>query len=173
VGGEDSFNAFVVARTPALLRAAYLLTGDQQLAEDLVQTALVRAGMRWERIAASGDPEPYVRTVLYREHVSSWRRRRRLPEVLSAELPEPRKAPADRDFAEQVVTAQALRPALLSLPPRLRAVVVLRYFEDLTETEVATVLGCSVGTVRSQTARGLMRLRAIVPDLIAHQEVAR
>lgn len=160
---EDSFDDFVAARTGALLRSAYLLTGDQQLAEDLVQSALAKACLRWSRLVSRGDPEPYVRTVLYREHVSWWRRRR-VGEVLAAEPPEPARSPA-RDFTDDVAQADALGRALRKLPPRQRAVVVLRYFEDRTEGEVAGLLGCSVGTVRSQNARGLARLRQLVPDV--------
>lgn len=167
----SSFDAFVAARTGALLRSAYLLTGDQQLAEDLVQSALVKASLRWDRLVAGGDPEPYVRTVLYREHVSWWRRRR-VAEVLAAELPEPRRSAAP-DFVDVMADADTLRVALLRLPPRQRAVLVLRHFEDRSEGEVAELLGCSVGTVRSQNARGLARLRTVVPELLAAEEVSR
>ena len=165
VGGEDSFDSFVAARTGALLRTAYLLTGDQQLAEDLVQSALVKASLRWRRIVARGSPEPYVRTVLYREHVSWWRRRK-VAEVLAAELPEPR-TPSAPDFVDVLAESDRVRTALLRLPPRQRAVLVLRYFEDRPEGEVAAMLGCSVGTVRSHNARGLARLRQVVPDMVA------
>lgn len=168
IGGEGSFDAFVAARTGALLRSAYLLTGDQQLAEDLVQTALVKASMRWSRLVSTGDPEPYVRTVLYREHVSWWRRRR-VAEVLAAELPEPRRS-ATPDFVDVLAQADSVRVAMLQLPPRQRAVLVLRYFEDRSEGEVAAMLGCSVGTVRSHNARGLSRLRRVVPDMLAAEE---
>ena len=164
----ESFDAFVAARTGALLRTAYLLTGDQQLAEDLVQTALVKASLRWRRIVAKGPPEAYVRTVLYREHVSVWRRRR-LDEVLAPELPEPRR-PAAPDFVDELAESDRVRAALVLLPPRQRAVLVLRYFEDRPEGEVATMLGCSVGTVRSHNARGLARLRQVVPELVAAEE---
>ena len=165
---DGSFDAFVAARTGALLRTAYLLTGDQQLAEDLVQSALVKASLRWRRIVAKGHPEPYVRTVLYREHVSSWRRRK-VAEVLAAELPEPRR-PTAPDFVDELAESDSIRAALLRLPPRQRAVLVLRYFEDRPEGEVAAMLGCSVGTVRSHNARGLARLRQVVPDMVAAEE---
>lgn len=160
------------ARTPALLRSAYLLTGDQYLAEDLVQTALAQTAMRWDRVVAGGNPEPYVRAVLYNEHVSWWRRRRP-PELLAAEAPEPGHRAGGGDLADQVVERDAVRRALLSLPPRQRAVLVLRYFEDHTEGEVAALLGCGVGTVRSRNARGLRRLRDLVPGLSTAEEVAR
>ncbi len=168
---EGSFDAFVAARTGALLRSAYLLSGDQQLAEDLVQTALAKASLRWARVVSRGDPEPYVRTVLYREHVSWWRRRK-VAEILAAEVPEPRRSVA-ADFVEVLAQADAVRIALLQLPPRQRAVVVLRYFEDRSEGEVAALLGCSVGTVRSHNARGLARLRTLVPEAPAAEEAPR
>ena len=168
---DGSFDAYVAARTPALLRSAYLLTGDQQLAEDLVQVALVKANLRWSRLVATGDPEPWVRTVLYREHVSRWRRRK-VPEVLVGEPPEAHRSPSP-DFVDELAQAQLLRAALLRLPPRQRAVVVLRYFEDRPEAEVAAILGCSVGTVRSHNARGIAHLRRVVPALLADEEAPR
>ena len=171
VDDEHAFDAFVAARSGALIRSAYLLTGDQQLAEDLVQTALARCSLRWARIVAKGDPEPYVRTVLYREHVSWWRRRK-VAEVLVDDLPEPRQRHSG-DFTDEVVTADSMRVALLQLPPRQRAVLVLRYFEDYSETEVATMLGCSVGTVRSHNARGLAHLRRVVPQMRAPEGAPR
>jgi RNA polymerase sigma-70 factor (sigma-E family) len=171
VQDERSFDAFVAARTGALIRSAYLLAGDQQLAEDLVQSALARCSLRWARIVAKGDPEPYVRTVLYREHVSWWRRRK-VAEVLVADLPEPRRSPG-RDFADELAQTDTVRAALLQLPPRQRAVLVLRYFEDSSESQVASVLGCSVGTVRSHNARGLAHLRRVVPEMLAAAEAPR
>ena len=170
MGSTPGFTAFVSARTPALLRSAYLLTGDQQLAEDLVQTALVRTEARWNRVVAGGDPEPYVRTVMYRLHISWWRRRR-VAEVLTADAPDARDGTAD--FVDQLVQADVLRRALLQLPPRQRAVVVLRYFEDRSESEVAGMLGCSVGTVRSHNARGLSRLRTVLPGRSDAEGVSR
>jgi len=167
----QSFDGFVAARSRALLRSAYLLTGDQQQAEDLVQSALVKASLRWSRLRATGDPEPWIRTVLYREHISWWRRRK-VPEVLSAEPPEPRRTGIS-DFVDDLAQAQTLRAALLRLPPRQRAVIVLRYFEDRPEGEVAMLLGCSVGTVRSHNARGLAHLRRVVPALLADEEAPR
>lgn len=162
-GGDDAgFTRFVSARTPALLRSAYLLTGDQQQAEDLVQTALVRIAPRWGRISARGDVEPYVRTVLYREHVSAWRRHPGTEVVGLDSVPEPRVA----GHEERVAVRVSLARALDRLAPRQRAVVVLRFFEDLSEAATAEVLGCSVGTVRSQTAKALHRLRDLVPELL-------
>ncbi len=160
VGAQESFREYVHARFAGLVRAAYLLTGDRQLAEDLVQTTLIRVASRWERLIAAGDPDGYVRRVLYTQHVSAWRRRR-VPSGYS--LP-PRDA-TQPDFAHQVAVSEAVRAALARLGPRQRAVLVLRYFEDLSETRVAEILGCSVGTVKSQARDGLARLRVLAPEL--------
>ncbi|WP_205472544.1 SigE family RNA polymerase sigma factor [Nocardioides sp. SYSU D00038] len=151
-----AFEEFVAARRPALLRTAYLMTGSHADAEDVVQVALVRCVPHWGRIA--DRPEPYVRTVLAREVVSRWRGRR-WRETSVEHLPE-RALPA-----EDVDRRLALRAALGSLAPRQRAVVVLRYFDDLTERETAASLGISVGTVKSQARDALARLRTLVPDL--------
>jgi RNA polymerase sigma-70 factor (sigma-E family) len=155
---EEEFRTFAASRRARLLRAAYLLTGDAGLAEDLVQTALFKAALRWRRIVASGDPEPYVRRILYTEHVSAWRRRGAV-EVLGADAPDG-AAPAS-DPEQQLV----LRDALAKLTPKQRAVLVLRYYEDLTEAQAAVVLGCAPGTVKSQARHALMRLRQLAPEL--------
>jgi RNA polymerase sigma-70 factor (sigma-E family) len=160
VEAEESFREYVNARFAALVRAAYLLTGDRHLAEDLVQTTLIRVASRWERLTAVGDPDAYVRRVLYTQHVSAWRRRRA---PASSYLPS--RDATHPDFANQVAVSQAVRHALARLGPRQRAVLVLRYFEDLSETRVAEVLGCSVGTVKSQARDGLARLRELAPEL--------
>ncbi|MFN8195129.1 MAG: SigE family RNA polymerase sigma factor [Nocardioidaceae bacterium] len=155
---RDLFEEFVAARYAALVRAAYLLVGNRSDAEDLVQTALAKVVPVWPRIAE--DPERYVRTVLARESVNRWRRRR-WREVATAELPETAPAPA----LDGVVADRAtLRRALGRLSPRQRAVVVLRFYEDLSVAEVADVLRCSEGTVKSQTHDALARLRTILPD---------
>lgn len=148
------FEEFVAARRTALLRSAYLLTGNHDDAEDLVQVALVKAVPHWHRIA--GRPEPYVRRILARESISRWRRRR-WREVATDQLPE-RVQPADDDDSD-------LRAALARLAPRQRAVIVLRYYEDLTERQTAEALGISVGTVKSQARDGLARLRTLLPHL--------
>jgi RNA polymerase sigma-70 factor (sigma-E family) len=158
---QPGLEAFVASRTPALLRSAYLLTGDAAAAEDLVQTALAKVAPRWGRVVSHGDPEAYVRTILYREHVSLWRRHRgREVLAVDGELPEV-GVPDQSDTVTERVSLAAL---LDRLPRRQRAVVVLRYYEDLSESAAAVVLGCSVGTVRSQTAKALARLRALAPD---------
>ncbi|MEQ4305732.1 SigE family RNA polymerase sigma factor [Plantactinospora sp. B6F1] len=157
---EESFREYVAGRVAALSRTAYLLTGDRHLAEDLVQLTLIRVARRWERLVSRGDPDAYVRRTLYTQHVSMWRRRWRVVE-LRAEPPEV-TAP---DSTEGLARALVVRDALRRLAPRQRAVLVLRYFEDLTEVEAAAALGCSVSTVKSQTRDALARLRSLAPEL--------
>ncbi|MGC9668133.1 SigE family RNA polymerase sigma factor [Planosporangium sp. 12N6] len=152
------FGEFVAARTHTLIRVAYMLTGDQHAAEDLLQSALTKTAARW-RTLRHEDPEGYVRTVMYREQVSWWRRLGRHREV--AVDPPPDRVAADTTGNTDL--RLSVRTALLRLPPAQRAVLVLRYFEDLTETQAADVLGCSVGTVRSRTHRALARLRELLP----------
>jgi RNA polymerase sigma-70 factor, ECF subfamily len=152
---DSSFEAFVKAQSLSLLRRAYLLMGDQQLAEDLVQTALARVALRWSSVAARGDPMPYVRTAVVRTAIT-WRRRRWWGEVPTAQLPER----AVVEGLEAIDGRDRVRRALLQLPARQRAAVVLRFYDDLSEVDTAKALGCSVGTVKSQTAKGLARLRA-------------
>jgi RNA polymerase sigma-70 factor (sigma-E family) len=154
---EAAFNDFVVARTPALTRTAYLLTHDHQLAEDLVQTALFRAARAWERI--EGPPEPYVRRILYTENVSRWRRRRHLAETLSPGYDAPAADGPDLDVR------LSLEHALGLLTARQRTILVLRYYEDLTEAETARVLGIRLGSVESIHRQALGRLRVLAPDL--------
>jgi RNA polymerase sigma-70 factor (sigma-E family) len=158
----EGLSEFVAARQQALMRTAYLLTGDAHLAEDLVQSALVKLATRWERVVARGDPEAYVRKMLYHEHISWWRRRGRHHDYSSAEPPEPEGRP---DFADGALHTIVLRQALNRLASRQRAVIVLRFYEDCSEAETATLLGCSIGTVKSQTHRALVRLRALEPGL--------
>jgi RNA polymerase sigma-70 factor (sigma-E family) len=160
VEAEESFHAYVTGRLAAWSRVAYLLTGDRHAAEDLVQATLIRVAARWARISAIGDPDAYVRRTMYTQHVSMWRRRWR-DTVLRAEPPE-RTAP---DNTASLAGAMVVRQALARLAPRQRAVLVLRYFEDLTEVQAADVLGCSVSTVKSQTRAALARLRATAPEL--------
>lgn len=155
-GGREGFEDFVRARRGALLRTAYLLTGQHADAEDLVQAALIKAVPHWSKIA--DHPEPYVRRILARESVSRWRRRR-WREVSSDDLPET----AQRD--PDVASREDLRRALASLAPRQRAVIVLRYFEDLSEAETADALDIAVGTVKSQARDALRVLRQRMPGL--------
>ena len=159
------FDDFVAARSTALLRTAYLLTHDHALAEDLLQTALAKSWFAWDRI--SGEPEAYVRKVLVNTFASMWRRKWN-GEQATEELPEPGGARGP-DAAEVVSTGHDLWTAMSRLPRRQRAVVVLRYFEDLTEAQTADALGCSVGTVKSQASKALAKLR-IDPALAADSE---
>src|SRR5215475_10266896 len=132
----DEFDSFVRGRTPALLRAAYLLTGDQHLAEDLVQSALARTHRRWAHLHHEGNAEAYTRKTMYHLQVSWWRRPK-VAESMPGDLPELR---AGHDHAEVTSTRVALRRALLRLTPKQRAVLVLRFFEDHSEAETAELL---------------------------------
>lgn len=150
------FEEFVLARRAALLRTAYLLTGNQHDAEDLVQVALAKAVPHWRRI--EHRPEPYVRRILARESVTRWRRRRW--REVPHERPPETSSRSDAATQGSVDDRLALQAALARLAPRQRAVIVLRYFDDLTEKETAVALGIAVGTVKSQARDALARLRA-------------
>ncbi len=166
-GSEAGFGDFVEQWSPALLRVAFLLTGDRGLAEDLLQTALLKTSRRWSRIADQEAAYPYVRRVLVTTS-ASWRRRRRVGEVLTDRLPES-ATPGGETAPGRAVAA------LEALPPRMRAVIVLRYYEDLSEADTAAALGCSVGSVKSQASRGLARLRielSPAADLVGSREDA-
>jgi len=164
--GSPSFEDFVAARSAALLRTAYLLTRDHGLAEDLLQTALTKAYLAWRRI--EGDPEPYVRRIVVNTYASWWRRRwnGEQPTEVLPELAD------HHGEVEQAGETGDLWDALGRLPRRQRAVVVLRYFEDLTEPQVAGLLGISVGTVKSQTSKAFAKLR-IDPSLTDSEEAPR
>ncbi|MGA5817286.1 SigE family RNA polymerase sigma factor [Kitasatospora sp. NPDC094028] len=149
---DDEFRAFAGSTWSRLFRTAYLLAGDRHGAEDLVQQALERAYVAWGRVRSADDPYAYVRRVLINEHARRFRRRP--PENLVTAVPD-RPAPAGADLDDRTV----LLGALAGLPRRQREAVVLRYWEDLSETQTAEAMGCSVGTVKSQTARGLAKLR--------------
>ncbi len=151
----EGFAQFVEARQRALQRTAWLLTGDWAAAEDLVQTALVRSWPRWERIRRRDDPEIYVRRAMLNTW-ASWRRRRWWGERPSETVPD---AQAVGDMATEVAVRIAVQSALKSLTARQRAVLVLRVFDDLTEAQVAHVLGCAVGTVKSTMAQAAAKLR--------------
>jgi RNA polymerase sigma-70 factor (sigma-E family) len=154
------FGEFVEGRTPALIRLAYLLTGNQHAAEDLLQTALAKTAAKWKGLQ-NADPEGYVRQVMYREQINWWRRLSRRREVSVQE-------PPDVGYPDPSAHSDLrllMRAALLRLPPAQRLVIVLRYYEDHTETQVADALGCSVGTVRSRTHRAVSRLRGLLPEL--------
>jgi RNA polymerase sigma-70 factor (sigma-E family) len=151
---DDGFRDFVRAQWGPLTRTAYLLTGDRNYAEDLVQTALEKTHRKWRKVSAMDSPVAYVRRALVNTAIS-WRRRRS-----SGETPAiPPDTVRARDPYPQIEERQQLLSAMRTLPPKMRAVLVLRYFEDLTEPDIAAVMGCSVGTVKSQISRGLQRLR--------------
>ncbi|MGH3155603.1 MAG: SigE family RNA polymerase sigma factor [Streptosporangiaceae bacterium] len=162
-GMEESarrdFGEFVAARSGDLIRLAYVLSGDQHAAEDLLQSALTKAAAHWGRIHSA--PEAYVKQIMYREQVSWWRRRSRRPETAMAQVPERPVEPPGADVEERL----ALHEALRALPPRKRAVLILRYLEDLPEAQVANIMGCSVGTVRSQTHKAIAQLKSVLTPL--------
>lgn len=162
--GGVAFDAFVAARSSALLRTAYLLTHDHAAAEDLLQTALTKAWFAWSRIETA--PEPYVRKVLVNTYATWWRRRWN-GEHATADLPDTGVA-SSSDASD---ASHDLWRAMARLPRRQRAVVVLRYFEDLPESETAVLLGCSVGTVKSQASKALAKLR-IDPALATSEDLA-
>lgn len=157
---------YVAARGAALSRAAYLLTGDHEAAEDLVQDTYVVLVRRWQKAGAI-DPDAYVRRILYSRFVDGWRRRR-LTELPTAIPPES----AGADEATAAEERLTLRSALQRLTPRQRAVLVLRFYEDLTEVQAAAALGVSANTVKSQTRVALQRLRELAPDVVASFEGA-
>ncbi|MCW2634452.1 MAG: polymerase, sigma-24 subunit, subfamily [Blastococcus sp.] len=161
---RSSFTDFVAAEQAGLLRLAVLLTGDRGHAEDLVQTALMACYRHWPRIARKGTPSAYVRRAMVTTQIS-WRRRLSSTEQVMEELPE-RFAPS-----AEVHEDEQLKAALRDLPARMRATVVLRYFEDLSEQRTAELMGCSPSTVNTQTTRGLERLRASLGTLAAVREV--
>lgn len=157
------FREFVVARSPALLRTAWMLTGDHVAAEDLLQTALARTWPHWARVA-EGHPDAYVRKVMVRVN-ASWKARR-----WTQESPSPDVNPTDQGYGWEADSPArlderlVLRDALMDLPVRQRQVVVLRFFDDLSVDLVAEVMGCSAGTVKSQSAKGLAKLRQALAD---------
>lgn len=152
---RSAFDEFVHARSGALARTAYLLTGNHHTAEDLVQHALLQTARHWERIATS--PEAYARRIMYHQNISWWRKRRFTETTLGAyddAIPA-----ADNDLR------LSLEAALALLTTKQRTILVLRFFEDLTEVQTAHAVGVSVGTVKSTTRHALARLRTLAPDL--------
>jgi len=151
-GGED-FSAFATSRWAGLVRLAFGLTGDRWLAEDMAQTALARAYVAWRRVSQADDPDAYLRRILVNASHRRFRRRR------VAEQPgDPPETPVEGP-ADLVGERTALLAALRQLPPRQREVIVLRYWADLTDAQIAATLGCSPGTVRGQLSRALAKLR--------------
>ncbi|MFF2204535.1 SigE family RNA polymerase sigma factor [Streptomyces sp. NPDC058145] len=167
---NEEFQSFMTGRWPRLMRTAYLLTGEQHAAEDLVQSTLERAFVAWRRVGAADDPEAYVRRVMMNLHAR--RHRRSLKEFLAPRDDSGlvREVADTGDRIAQADDRSALLTALAALPTRQREAVVLRYWEDLTETQVAEAMGCSVGTVKSNAAKGIAKLRAIpgLADMVTH-----
>jgi RNA polymerase sigma-70 factor (sigma-E family) len=151
---ENGFDEFVLARSGALVRFGHALCGDRHLAEDLVQSVLARALGRWSRISRLDRPEAYVRRMIVNEHLS-WRRRRSNHELAASAPPEM----AREDGSGQRAERDRIWRLLASLPPKQRAAVVLRYYEDLPDREIDQLLRCTESTVRSQIARALAGLR--------------
>jgi RNA polymerase sigma-70 factor (sigma-E family) len=160
------FDEFARARMPELLRFGHALTGSPHAAADLVQDALERTMIAWPRVEQQGDPEGYVRRIMVNRNISIWRRRRREHLILDA---------TDDDGRQQVTVAAAepmmrdfaLWESVKALPPRQRTVIVLRYYEDMSEAQIASVMGSSVGTVKSQASRALASLRKASPAYVA------
>jgi len=166
----EDFEAWVRARSGTLARTAYLLTGDVHLAEDLLQDTLARVADHWRGMTRSGGPDAYARRVMHNLSIDRWRRRAVRPrELLNAEHPELR---GPGDDAEAVDRRLVLRAALARLTPKQRAVLSLRFYEDLTEVQTADALGVSPNTVKSQTRVALQRLRDLAPDALSPFEGA-
>jgi len=153
-GGDLAFRDYVIARSGSLLRMALLLTRNRADAEDLVQAALAKTFQAWDRIKDRGAVDGYVRRAMVNTHISWWRRRR-VEEYPTDDIPD---QPV-RDHAGDSEMQDALRRAIERLPRRMRAAVVLRYYEDMSEAEVADVLGVSLGTVKSTVSRAVAKLR--------------
>jgi RNA polymerase sigma-70 factor (sigma-E family) len=158
------FESWLLAREASLQRTAVLLTGDPHAAQDLVQTTLVKLYRAWPRLEDHGRVDAYARKILVNEHRTAWRRPWRRREVVSELVPETASPATEYDDVREAVWA-----FVATLPPRQRAVLVLRYYEDLTEAETAELLGISVGTVKSQASRALAALRERAD---AHPEIA-
>jgi RNA polymerase sigma-70 factor (sigma-E family) len=166
---EREFGDYVVARSQALCRFAFLLCGDWHRAEDAVQVAFAKVYVRWERLSATGAVDPYIRRVVLTSIIDERRRAWFRREAPMARLPDRATVADPADASTQRLAVLA---ALAQVPPRQRAVLVLRYWEDQSIEQVAQLLACSEGTVKSQAARGLERLRALLDGPIAHAEEA-
>ena len=157
---DAEFEAWLLAREPALQRTAHLLAGDVHSAQDLVQETLAKLYLSWERIRDLNSVDAYARRILVNEHRAAWRRPVRRREHVTDELPE-RPSAADPEYDGR---REAVWRFVCSLPPKQRAVVVLRFYEQLTEVEIAELMGISEGTVKSQSSRALASLRTALPD---------
>lgn len=167
-GRDADFSAYMAARQPALLRTAYLLTGERATAEDLVQTAFAKLYLSWDKVHDHGSLDAYVRRIVINEHNSLWRRAWKRSERSSDTLPE---TPVDDQYDDG--TGDQLWQLVQTLPPKQRAVVVLRYYEGLSEAEIAMTLGISPGTVKSQASRALAGLRQRAPRSLDPREEER
>ena len=157
---RSDFEEFAIAATPSLLRAGYLLTGDQHLAEDLVQAALSRTYRSWRELDDTGNAYAYARKVMYHLQVAWWRRKRVAERLYDR--------PVDgviEDASSEIDLKLSVRQALAELTTKQRAIVVLRFFEDRSLAETAEIMGCTEGTVKKQTFRALDKLRAVLPNL--------
>ena len=167
---DEEFQSFVVGRWPRLMRTAYLLTGEQHAAEDLVQTTLEQVYVAWRRVGAADEPEAYVRRVRINAHAR--KHRRKLKEFLAPKDDSglTHELPDSGDPIARADDRGALLTALAQLPPRQRQAVVLRYWEDLSESRTAEAMGCSVGAVKSNAAKGIAKLRVIpgLADTVTH-----
>jgi RNA polymerase sigma-70 factor (sigma-E family) len=166
VAEPESFDAFVQGRGWALLRFAYVLSGDAHLAEDLVQEVLARVHRRWNKITAMHHTEAYVRTAIVRQFLS-WRRRRAAGEAILAEVPEPAGLAEPQ---QQVLARDQMWRLMSGLPRAQRAVLVLRFYCDLPDHEIAALLGCGESTVRSQASRALARMRDLLGGRGVHED---
>lgn len=160
---EERFDAFVHAQSASLFRTAYLMAGDYQRAEDLLQTTLVRVYQRWSRIDAMERPGAYARQILVNQAVSWWRRRSSHEAILT-----PGDEPSWAGHADVVVEHERVWKAVLTLPPRQRAVMVLRYYEDLSEADIAATLNMAPGTVKSHSHAASQRLAHLLAEPVAH-----
>jgi RNA polymerase sigma-70 factor (sigma-E family) len=162
---ESAFRIYAVSRRPALRRTAYLMCGDWHQADDLVQTALTKLFVAWKRVRSDGQPDAYARRILTRCYLDERRRpwRRESPVEVLHDSPAAIRATED---------ALDLRAALDQLPARQRATLVLRFWADASVTDTADALGCSAGTVKSQTARALSTLRALLGDPVLIEELS-
>lgn len=156
---DADFAAYMQARQPSLLRTAYLLTGDRHTAEDLVQTALAKLYLSWDKVHTRDSLDGYVRRILVNEHNSLWRRGWKKREYATEQVPERGAVTDEYDEGQRAEVWDVVQ----TLPKRARAVVVLRYYEQLSEAETAEALGISVGTVKSQASRALATLRERAP----------
>jgi RNA polymerase sigma-70 factor (sigma-E family) len=160
---DGEFSAFVRASMPALLRSAYALTGDQYLAEDLVQSALARTHQAWGRLREVGNAQAYTRKVMYHLHISWWRQNKLGESLMDA--PPDVAPPRGENSTSAITTRLQMQIALSRLTAKQRAILVLRFLEDRSEQETADLLNISVGTVKSQTSRALANMRNVVLDL--------